>query len=131
MIPNPAICTFGVEEGQFLRHMIVLRGIKTNPKKLQAILDMKSTKTLTQGQKLNGNSLSFFKLIKEHVKKKQFKFLAIEEAKNAFQDLKVFLTELPTLTALIPFETLTMYLEASNEAIGSVLEAKQMHSTHQ
>ncbi|GKB27119.1 hypothetical protein Tco_0866520 [Tanacetum coccineum] len=40
-----------------------------------------------------------------------------EEAEISFQDLKVFLTELPTLTALIPMETLTMYLPVSREPV--------------
>ncbi|GJY25426.1 hypothetical protein Tco_0400152 [Tanacetum coccineum] len=38
-------------------------------------------------------------------------------------DLKIFLADLPTFKALIPRETLTMYLAAFQEAIGSMLLA--------
>ena len=37
---NPTKCTFGVKEGQFLGHIIDSTGIKVNPKKIQAVLDM-------------------------------------------------------------------------------------------
>lgn len=44
-----------------------------------------------------------------------------QEAQDAFQALKVFLTELPTLTVQIPGETLLLFLTSSNEAVGLVL----------
>ena len=80
---NSAKCTFGVEEGQFLGYIISPRGMKANPKKIQAILDMTSPKILTQTQSLNGKivahsrflsrvadkSFSFFKVIKSHTEK--------------------------------------------------------------
>ncbi|XP_071705228.1 uncharacterized protein [Rutidosis leptorrhynchoides] len=46
-----------------------------------------------------------------------------DEAEKAFHDVKAFLKELPTLTAPIPGETLTIYLATSSEAIRSVLIA--------
>ncbi|GKC56911.1 hypothetical protein Tco_1084509 [Tanacetum coccineum] len=36
---NPAKCTFKVDEGQFLGHIIDTTGIRENPKKIQAVLD--------------------------------------------------------------------------------------------
>ncbi|GKD12202.1 hypothetical protein Tco_1196609, partial [Tanacetum coccineum] len=45
----------------------------------------------------------------------------VPNIENPVKDLKIFLTELPTLTALIPRETLTLYPAASQEAIASVL----------
>ncbi|PWA79596.1 hypothetical protein CTI12_AA205210 [Artemisia annua] len=63
-------------------------------------------------------------------KPKKTKFKWSEEVEKAFQALKVFLIELLTLTTPFLGETLTMYLAASNEAIGSVLvadrDSKQM-----
>lgn len=37
---NPAKCTFGVTCGKFLGHMISGQGIKVNPEKTGAILEM-------------------------------------------------------------------------------------------
>ena len=39
---NPTKCAFGVQSEKFLGYMITQRGIKANPKKIQAILDMES-----------------------------------------------------------------------------------------
>ena len=38
---NPSKCAFGVSSGKFLGFMVSHRGIKANPDKIQAILDMK------------------------------------------------------------------------------------------
>ncbi|PWA52882.1 hypothetical protein CTI12_AA448790 [Artemisia annua] len=48
-----------------------------------------------------------------------------EETEATLQDLKVFLSELPTMTALVAGETLTMYMAASQGAIRSVLQAER------
>ena len=43
---NPAKCAFGVGSGKFLGFMVNHRGIKTNPTKVQALLDLRSPKTV-------------------------------------------------------------------------------------
>nr|GEZ16395.1 hypothetical protein [Tanacetum cinerariifolium] len=52
---NPKKCTFGVETGRFLGYMITNEEIQENPKKVQAIIDMVSTRILREVQVLNGN----------------------------------------------------------------------------
>src|SRR3954464_4607161 len=47
-------CVFGVTAGKFLGFMVTNRGIKANPDKIQAILDMEEPKNLHDIQKLNG-----------------------------------------------------------------------------
>ena len=49
---NPSKCAFGVASGKFLEFMVFQRGIKANPEKVQAILDMTSPKTVKEAQKL-------------------------------------------------------------------------------
>ena len=92
---NPSKCAFGVASGKFLRLVVSQRGIKTNPKKVQAILDMASPKTVKEVQKLIGRiaalnrfvsketdkCLPFFKILKQA-------FTWIEECEKAFQELK-------------------------------------------
>ncbi|XP_071700532.1 uncharacterized protein [Rutidosis leptorrhynchoides] len=124
-----------MEEGRFLGFMITPRGIKANPKKIQAIENMQSPKSKKDVQSLNGKlaaltrflsraadrALPFFQTLKGCLSKKDF--IWTDEAERAFQDTKAFLKELPVLPASIPGETLTVYLAASTEAIISVLIA--------
>ncbi|XP_071732849.1 uncharacterized protein [Rutidosis leptorrhynchoides] len=70
---------FGVEEGKFLGHIVTERGIKANPKKIQAIEDMKSPVSKKDVQRLHGclaaltrflskaaeKSLPFMKVLKD------------------------------------------------------------------
>ena len=42
---NPAKCTYGVREGQFLGYIIDATRIRANPKKIQAVLDMTPPRT--------------------------------------------------------------------------------------
>ena len=51
---NPAKCVFGVASGKFLGFMVSQRGIEANPKKVQAIINMTSPKTVKEVQKLTG-----------------------------------------------------------------------------
>ena len=49
---NPSKCAFRVIPGKFLGFMVSQRGIEVNPKKVRAILDMTSPKTIKEVQKL-------------------------------------------------------------------------------
>nr|XP_043630232.1 uncharacterized protein LOC122601542 [Erigeron canadensis] len=94
---NPKKCSFGVEEGQFLGHVITKEGFKADPEKIKDIQNMKAPQALKEVQSLN------------------------EEAQKAFIELKEYLCQLPTMTAPTPGETLQMYLAASSETISAVL----------
>nr|XP_027118756.1 uncharacterized protein LOC113735999 [Coffea arabica] len=88
---NPKKCTFGVRSGRFLGFLVSREGIRANPDKLQAIMDMAPPRNVK------------------------------EECQKAFAELKAYLTELPTLTAPDQGETLFLYLSACNEAVSAVL----------
>nr|GEU70312.1 reverse transcriptase domain-containing protein [Tanacetum cinerariifolium] len=51
---NPMKCAFGVGEGKFFGYVVTSEGIRANPKKMKAIADMKSPKTLKEMQSLSG-----------------------------------------------------------------------------
>ncbi|KAL5578322.1 hypothetical protein UlMin_020021 [Ulmus minor] len=51
---NPAKCAFGVTSGKFLGFMVNHRGIKANPVKIQALLDMESPRKVKEVQSLTG-----------------------------------------------------------------------------
>ncbi|GKD81481.1 reverse transcriptase domain-containing protein [Tanacetum coccineum] len=128
---NPKKCSFGIEEGPFLGHLITKQEIKDNPLKVKEISDLTSPKTLKEIQSLNGKlaslsrflskgidkSLPFIKVLKSCKKTVQW----TTDAEKAFQKMKEFIEIPPTLTAPIKGEALVMYLAASMESISTIL----------
>ncbi|XP_074347173.1 uncharacterized protein LOC141686005 [Apium graveolens] len=51
---NPLKCMFSMESGKFLGFIVNYRGIKANPAKIKALLDMKSPTSVKQVQSLTG-----------------------------------------------------------------------------
>ena len=49
---NPSKCAFGVSLGKFLGFMVSHRGIKTNPDKIQAILNIEPLRNIKEVQSL-------------------------------------------------------------------------------
>ncbi|GJW73825.1 reverse transcriptase domain-containing protein [Tanacetum coccineum] len=130
---NPKKCSFGMEEGKFLGYIVTSEGIRANPEKAKAVMDMPSPKTLKQMQSLSGKmaalnrflsksaerSLPFLDTLKKCTNKKDFRWT--EAAEAAFLEMKKLVSELPTLTTPKKGETLMMYLAAANEAVSAVL----------
>ena len=108
------------------------RGIEANPEKVKAIEDMSPSQTLREMQKLAGRvtalgsfisklgerTLPFFKLMK---KKGPFEWT--QEADEAFQDLKKYLTSPPVIVAQRPQEPLVLYLAATPYSTSAALVA--------
>nr|GEV55318.1 reverse transcriptase domain-containing protein [Tanacetum cinerariifolium] len=134
---NPKKCSFGVEEGPFLGHLINKHGIKANPSKVKAVIDLDQPRTLKYIQSLNGKlaalsrflskgaerSLAFFKVLKGCKDKNSIQWTT--EADKALEKIKKLILTLPTLIAPRVGETLTMYLAASKESISVVLAVKR------
>ncbi|GKD46014.1 reverse transcriptase domain-containing protein, partial [Tanacetum coccineum] len=97
---NPKKCSFAMKEGKFLGYVVTSEGIRANPEKAKAVMDMPSPKTLKQMQ-------------------------WTEAAEAAFLEMKKLVSELPTLTTPKKGETLMMYLAAANEAVSAVLLTKR------
>ena len=125
---NPAKCVFGVASGKFFGFMVSQRGIQANPKKVQAIIDMTSPKTVKEVQKLTGRivalnefvsrvtdkCLPFFKTLKQV-------FAWIDKCEAAFQDLKRYLSNPPLLCPSKQGENLYLYLVVSKTAVSAAL----------
>ncbi|GKC03274.1 reverse transcriptase domain-containing protein [Tanacetum coccineum] len=108
---NPKKCSFGVEEGTFLGHLITKHGIKANPSKVKVVIDLDQPRTLKDIQSLNGKlaalsqflskgaerSLAFFKVLKECKDKKSIQ--CTMEADKALEKIKKVTQSLTTLTA--------------------------------
>jgi hypothetical protein len=131
---NPEKCVFGVSVGKLLDFLISHRGIEANPDKIRAIEAMRPPARLKDVQKLTGSlaalsrfisrlaekALPFFKLMRG-----SGPFTWTEEAEQAFQEMKQYLTSLPVLVAPGPGETLFLYLAAMTEVISMVLVAER------
>ncbi|KAL0303534.1 UNVERIFIED_CONTAM: Gag-Pol polyprotein [Sesamum radiatum] len=134
---NPEKCTFGVRGGKFLGYMVSEKGIEANPEKIQAIIGLRSPRTLNEMQKLTGKitslsrfisrsadrSLLFFKALG---KAKEFKWT--EECEQALNELKKYLATPPLLANPKLGEVLFLYLAVSESAVSSVLVREQEKS---
>ncbi|GKD81003.1 reverse transcriptase domain-containing protein [Tanacetum coccineum] len=59
---NPKKSSFAMKEGKFMGYVVTSEGIRANPEKAKAIMDMTSPKTLKQMQSLSGKlaALNYF-----------------------------------------------------------------------
>ncbi|GJX62495.1 reverse transcriptase domain-containing protein [Tanacetum coccineum] len=106
---NPKKCSFGIEEGKFLGYIVTSEGIRANPEKENAIVNMPSPTNLKQMQRLSGKLAALNKFLSKAAKK----------ALPFLDTLKR--SELPTLTAPKREEELMVYLSAATEAVSTVL----------
>lgn len=130
---NPKKCYFGMEEGQFLGHMVTRQGIRPSPEKLKEVMEMKPPVSIKEVQSLNGKlaplqrflsksadrSLPFFKTLKGCLDRQNFRWT--QEAEEAFEEIKEYLQHLPTIAAPEKGETLQVYLAAPDETVSAVL----------
>ncbi|XP_072073832.1 uncharacterized protein [Arachis hypogaea] len=139
---NPDKCAFGVQSGKFLGFMLTCRGIEANPEKCQAVLNMRSPKTVKEVQQLTGRlaalarflpriahrSHHFFKNLR-----KQQEFNWTEECEKAFTELKAILSAPPILQTPEAGKPLYLYLSITDQAISSALvteAGKQQHPVY-
>ena len=136
---NPSKCIFGVPSGILLGYIVSTRGIKPNPNKVSAITNMKRPTCVKDIQKLIGymaalsrfisrlgeKGLPFFKLLKasEH-------FSWSEEADTTFEQLKLFLTKPPIMTAPQPDKTLLIYIAATSRVVSTAIVVKCEEAGH-
>nr|GEZ48677.1 protein NYNRIN-like [Tanacetum cinerariifolium] len=130
---NTKKCSFGVERGIFLRHLITKQGIKASPSKVKEISDLQPPKSVSEIQNLNkklaalnrflskgaDKTLPFIRTLKSCTSGKMVQW--IENVDKACRSMKELLEALPTVTTPIKGETLIMYLAASEESISTVL----------
>jgi dsDNA-binding SOS-regulon protein len=134
---NPDKCVFVVTAGKLLGFLVSYRGIEVNPEKIRTIEAVRSSAHIKDVQKLKGClavlsrfisrlaewALSFFKLLH-----KSGPFVWTDEAEEAFQELKRYLTSPPVMVAPEPREPLMLYVVAIAEAVSMILVADQPES---
>jgi hypothetical protein len=136
---NPKKCIFGVPSGILLGNVISRDGIRPNPEKVQAVLNMKRPVNVKDVQKLTGcmvalsqflsrfgdKGLPFFKLLKAGKK-----FEWSEEADIAFTQLKQYLASPLVLTAPKSGEVLQLYIAATDRVVSTILVVEREEPSH-
>jgi hypothetical protein len=126
-------CVFGVIAGKLLGFLVSFWGIKANPKKVRMIEVMRPPARIKDVQKLMGClatlsrfisrlaewAVPFFKLLR-----KSGPFVWTDEAEEAFQELKRYLTSLLVMVTPEPRETLLLYVAATAKFMSMVLVAE-------
>ncbi|KAL0413056.1 UNVERIFIED_CONTAM: hypothetical protein Sradi_1507300 [Sesamum radiatum] len=79
---NPAKCAFGVQGGRFLGFMVTQRGIKANPLKIKAIINMKATTCINEVQRLTRRIAALSRFISKSAEKSLLFFKALRKAKT-------------------------------------------------
>ncbi|KAL0411817.1 UNVERIFIED_CONTAM: putative protein K02A2.6 [Sesamum latifolium] len=137
---NPGKCAVGVSGGRFLGFMVTQRGIKGNPDKIKAILEMGPPTNINEVQRLMGRIVALSRFISKSIEKGLPFFKTLRKVKNikwteecqrAFEDLKTYLAKLPLLVKPIPGDTLYLYISSKSHIVSSVLvreeEGNQRH----
>ncbi|XP_025640747.1 uncharacterized protein [Arachis hypogaea] len=108
---NPEKCAFGVQGGKFLGFMLTNRGIKSNPEKCKAILEMKSPSTIKEVQQLTGRLVALSRFLPTMAAKSDHFFNILRKSKqsewtekceNAFAKFKQRLASQPILAKPVP-----------------------------
>ena len=102
---NLGKCAFRVAARKFLGFMVSQRGIKANPDKIQAIMEMTPLRNVKEVQSLNRKVAVLNRFVSRatdkclpffHTLKKSFKWT--NECQQAFEELKAYLSTLPLLS---------------------------------
>jgi hypothetical protein len=127
---NPHKCVFCIESDRLLGFIVSCQGIKVDPLKVEAILNLPPPSSLRWLQSLQGNANFLRRFIPNYAKltlgftqllKKGFEFIWDTTANKAFEALKLSLTRTPLLFPPDYSRNYFLYLAASDYTITMVL----------
>jgi hypothetical protein len=127
---NPEKCVFGIHKGKVLGCLVSTKGIKANPNKIKALIEMQDPVSVKDVQKLTGivaalnrfiprateRSLPFFQVLRSS---KNFQWS--ETQKQDFQELKDYLSNMTKMCPPEPRSPLLLYVSASSSAVSAML----------
>ena len=108
---QPGKCEFHKKETEFLGYIISTEGVKMNPKKVQAVRDWKTPKSVKDVQSFLGLANFYRKFIRNYsrittplteITKKDVKFKWAKDCQDAFDTLKQMFLEAPVLEMYDP-----------------------------
>ena len=111
---NPAKCVFGVSSGKFLAFMVSQRGTNANHEKVKAILDMTSSRSVKEVQRLTGCIASLNKFMSKATEKCLPFFKTLKKAFQCFPSLNKFMSK-ATEKCLPFFKTLKKAFQWTDE----------------
>ena len=85
---NPTKCVFRVSSGKFLGFMVLQRGIEANPKKVEAILDMTSPRSVKEIQRLTGLVVALNRFVSRTIDKCFPFFKTLKQVSNGWRNAK-------------------------------------------
>ena len=127
---NPLKCAFRVASKKFLDFMVNHRGIKANPKKIQALIDMRSPTKTKEVQSLTGRVAALSRFISRATDKcppffdslkGNKRFLRDDKYELAFRSLKEYLSKPSLLSKPIEGKPLYLYLAVIEYEISGAL----------
>jgi hypothetical protein len=127
---NPEKCDFSIHKGKVLGCLVSTKGIEANPDKIKALIEMQDPVSVKDVQKLTGRvaalnrfipraterSLPFIQVL---ISSKNFQLS--ETHKQAFQELKDYLSNITKLCPLESRSPLLLHVSASNSAVSAML----------
>ena len=131
---QPEKCVFGVPSGKLLGFFVSHREIEANPDKIKAIEQIQAPRTVRDVRRLTGCVAALSRFISKYVERALpfFKILKkagpmkwTPEADAALQELKAYLSSVPTLVSPKPQEPLLLYLAATNQVVSAALVAQR------
>ena len=123
-------CDFWLKEVSFLGHIVSIEGIKVDPAKIDAIVNWKPPRRVTEVRSFLGligyyrrfvKGFSVITSLLTKLLRKGVKFEWTEKCKNSFEQLKVILVEAPVLTQPTSGKEYTLYSDSSGIGLGCVL----------
>jgi hypothetical protein len=127
---NPEKCVFGIHKGKVLGCLVSTKGIEANPDKIKALVEMQDPVSVKDVQKLTGRVAALNRFIHRAAERSLPFFQVLRSAKNfqcsetqkqAFQELKDYLSNMTKLCPPEPKSPLLLYVSASNSAVSAVL----------
>ena len=129
---NPEKCVFGIPSSKLLGFFVSHQGIEANPDKIKDIEQIQAPRTVKDVRRLTGcvaalskfisksaeHALTFYKILKKAGPMKW-----TPEADATLQELKAYLSSVPTLVAPKPQKLLLLYLAATNQVVSAALVA--------
>ena len=123
-------CEFWLKEVTFLGHVVSAEGIKVDPRKIEAILEWKPPKSVTEIRSFLGLAGYYRRFVEgfsvlaaplTKLIRKGAPFVWTNKQQEAFENLKKVLTEAPVLIQPESGKDFTVYSDASHVGLGCVL----------
>jgi hypothetical protein len=119
---NPEKCVFGIHKGKVIGCLVSTKGMEANPDKINALIEMQDPVSVKDVQKLTGRVTTLNRFIPRAVERSLPFFQVLRSTKNfqwsetqkqAFKELKYYLSNMTKLCPPEPRSPLLLYVSAS------------------